>query len=277
MCSETSETKRSTPAKPKALIIPRIPQDIVDEILDHLAADSDFRSLQVCALVSKSWTQFCRRHLFHTVSFASRDMDKWLKMFPVPEESPACHVRDLRVRVGWNDPVPDKFFEYAQQFTGAERILLTLLAHKILPSSPRPSSWKLPQFVTSLAINASVFTLVQVRDVMAQLPNLDDLTLMGSLIKVDRRELPGLGTVVKGRFGGKLKLCGEYVGEDVVNMLLEIPSGLHFTEVLIQCTPDHLPSAVRLAEACCKTVVKLLYLVAFRCKFHPSSPTKHQR
>ena len=113
---------------------------------------------------------------------------------------------------------------------------------------------------------------------MAQLPNLDDLTLMGSLVKVDRKELLGIGTIVKGRFGGKLKLCGEYAGGDVVNMLLEIPSGLHFTEVLIHCTPDYLPSAVALAEACCKTVVKLSYPVAFQCDLTSSpGPTKYQR
>ena len=267
MSSETPEVQRLTSAGAKAVIIPRIPQDLMDEIPSHLAPDSDLRSLQACALVSRSWAQSCRRRLFHTISFASRDMDKWLmKTFPVPEESPARYVRDLHVGIGWSDPVPDKFFECTPQFTNVERI--SLLGHMAPPSSLRPSSWKLPRFITSLTVNASVFTLVQVRDVMTQLPNLNDLTLMGSFVKVDRRELPGIGKVVKGRFGGKLKLCGEYAGEDAANMLLEIPSGLHFTEVLIHHTPDYLPSAVRLAEACCKTVVKLSYPVVFSGEPH---------
>jgi len=61
----------------------------------------------------------------------------------------------------------------------------------------------------------SVINLVQVRDVMAQLPNLDNLSLSGSLVTVDRRALSGIGTVLKGRFGGKLIICGEYyVDED---------------------------------------------------------------
>ena len=269
MCSETSEVDRPTPAETEAVITRRIPQKIMEKIPGHLTADSDLRSLRACALVSKSWAQSCRRHLFHTVSFTSRHMDKWLKTFPVLEESPACHVRDLRVEIGWRDPVPEKFFEYTPQFTDVQRI--SLLGHMSLPSSLSPSLWKLPPSITSLTVNASVFTVLQVRDVMAQLPNLDDLTLMGTPVKVDRSELPGIGAVVKGRFGGKLKLCGEFVGEDVANMLLEIPSGLHFTEAIIHCTPECLPSAVRIAEACCNTLMKLSYPVAFPRGPHPLS------
>jgi len=44
---------RHTSAETGTVVIPEIPQDIVDEILDHLAFGSDFRSLQACALVSK--------------------------------------------------------------------------------------------------------------------------------------------------------------------------------------------------------------------------------
>jgi len=264
MGSKTSKLICPTTTETKA---PGIPQDIIDEILDHLAADSDIRSLRACALVSKSWTQPCRCRLFHTAVFASWHVDRWLKMFPVPEEGPARQVRDLHVEIGWDDPVPDKLFEHTPWFTSVDRI--SLLGHMAPPSSLKPSSWKLPQFITSLTINASVFTLVQVRDVIAQMPNLDDLTLMGSLIEVDRSELPGIGTVVRGRFGGKLKLCGEFVGEDVADMLLEIPSGLRFSEAVIDCTPERLPSAVRVVEGCCKTLVKLSHTVAFPRESHP--------
>ena len=37
-----------------------------------------------------------------------------------------------------------------------------------------PSCWKLPKSVTSLIIHSRMVNLVQVRDIMAQLPNLDD-------------------------------------------------------------------------------------------------------
>ena len=62
-----------------AVIVPRIPQDITDEIPDNLA--TNFRSLRACLLVSKSWIQPCRPHHFHTVDFTSRNMGRWFKAF----------------------------------------------------------------------------------------------------------------------------------------------------------------------------------------------------
>ena len=112
--------------------------------------------------------------------------------------------------------------------------------------------------------------LVQVRDIMAPSPNLDDLKLSGTYVSPDRRELSGIGKAPKGRFGGRLVLCGACVGEDTINMLLDIPSGLRFVELEICCTQNRLPSsAVRLAEACGKTLVKLSHTVGLKCKSYP--------
>ena len=123
--------------------------------------------------------------------------------------------------------------------------------------------------VTSLAINTRAVTLVQVRDIIAQLPNLDDLELSGFAEEVGRK-FPGIGTVLKGRFGGRLLLGDACVGEGVVNMLLEIPSGLHFAKLDIYCARNRLPSSVvRLAEACGKTLVKLSHTVSLLCKSYP--------
>ena len=86
---------------------------------------------------------------------------------------------------------------------------------------------------------------------------------------VDRRKLPGNGTVLKVRLGGRLMLRD--ASEDVVNMLLEIPSGPSFSELEIDCTHHRIPSsAVRLAEACGKTLVKLLLNVDYHCESYPS-------
>ena len=269
MGSKVSKAKVSTenrpiPTKTKPVTVPRIPQDIIDEILDHLASDSDFGSLRACALVSKSSVQPCRRHLFRTVVFNSTHMDRWLKTFPVPEESPAHHVKDLRICVGGDSRVHERFFKHTRWFTGAHRMYLAGYGGR--PLFQETQNWTLPQSVTSLAIDTGVMTLVHVRDIMAQLPNLGDLTLSGSLVAVDGRELLGIGTVLKGRFAGQLILSSECVGRGAIDMLLEIPTGLHFTEVRICCTREHLPSAVRLVEACYKTLVKLSHTVTIPCK-----------
>ena len=256
---------RDTVPVPPQDIIPMIPHDIVNEILDHLASDSDFRSIQACALISKPWVQPCRRHLFHTAHFTSASAKEWLKIFPVRGGSPAHLVREMRLEIGH---IPDKFFECMPWFTDVDG--MTFSGSGGFSLFPEPSFWKLPRSVTSLTVSTNVVTLVQVRDIMVQLPNLDDLELSGSRIGVGTRRLLGTGTALKGRFGGRLMLRDTYVAEDVISTLLEIPSGLRFAELEIHCTHNRLPSsAVRLAEACRNTLVKISHTVSLRCKFYP--------
>ena len=146
------------------------------------------------------------------------------------------------------------------------------LAYGGFLSSPEPSHWKLPSSVTSLTIKTAVVTLVQVRDIMAQLPNLNDLAVSASLAEVDRGELLGIGTVLEGRFSGRLALSGSSADEKVIDMLLEIPSGLRFAELETHSPHHPLPSStVRLAEACRKTLVKLSHTDDYWGKSYPFS------
>jgi len=250
MGSKPSKARRVTAAKTETVTVPRIPQEIIDEILDYFAADSDLSFLRSCALVSKSWVPSCRRHLFHTLEFTPGATLRWSKTFRVPEKSPARYVKDLRVSTGGSDHL---FFKYTPWFTNVET--LTLLGD----GGWAPTRWRLPHSITSLTMKTDTSNLVQVRDIMAQLPNLDSLSLSGDLVPVDRTKLVRIGTTLKGRFGGRLQLLGGYVVRDVLEMLLEIPTGLRFTEVDICGMHGCLLSTIRLAEACCTTLVKLDY------------------
>ena len=197
-------------------------------------------------------------------------MDRWLETFPVPEESPANHVRDLTVEIGGGESVPERFFEYISWFTNVKWV--TLQGREAgAPPLRVPSLWRLPQSVTSLTVSTNAVTLVQIRDIMAQLPNLDDLGLFEHLAAVDNDLLPGIGTTLKGRFGGQLVLTERCVDEGVTNMLLEIPTRLHFTEVGIFGTHTCFPSTVRLVEACGETLVNLRYTAHFDGKSYPFS------
>lgn len=255
MNSNHSTAGYSTSPTIEMATTPRIPQDVVDEILDRLAVGSDFRSLRACALVSKSWVLSCQRHLFRTVIFTSRDVDKWFKAFPVPEQNPARHVRDFGFWIRGPNCVPEQFLEYAPCFPNVEGV--SLLGTGERPMLPPPPFWVFPQSVTSLTTDTNVVTLVRVCDVMARLPNLDNLSISGSFAPVGRDALQGNGTALGGRFGGRLQLRGGCAGKDVINMLLNIPSGLRFTKVEIYCMRQCLLPAVRLVEACGETLMKL--------------------
>ena len=262
MGSKPSKARRVAAVKTETVTAPRLPQEIIDEILDHLAAGSDLSSLRSCALVSKSWVPSCRRHLFHTLHFTPAAAFEWSKTFRVPEESPAPYVKDLHVSAGGSDRL---FFKCTKGFTNVERVTLSGDVEWI------PKCWRLPQSITSLTIDSDASNLVQVGNIMAQLPNLDSLSLSGDLVPVDRARLVGIGTTLKGKFGGRLRLTVGYVDRDVLNMLLEIPTGLRFTEVDICGMHGCLLSTVRLTEACRTTLIKLTYETSSRCRSHPLS------
>ncbi|KAF9645585.1 hypothetical protein BDM02DRAFT_3119989 [Thelephora ganbajun] len=251
MGSKTSKAKRPTSAETETIIIPvgpRIPQDIIDEILGCLALSSGFEltksletPLRSCSLVSKSWVPSCRRYLFYTIRFTARDMAKWLETFPVPKEDPAHYVRKLRLSFGGCHDVPREFFKHTQWFVNVERMVLE--GYEFNHPFKMPLFTRLPQSVTSLEIFALRIDLVRVWDVMAQLPNLDDLRLRGDVVE-DGKLWPGLGTALKAKFGGKLELYGEHTDEGVVDILLEVPTGLHFTETTTRLSsgPSTFPS-----------------------------------
>ena len=265
MDSKTSEAKHPTPVETESVIIPKIPQEIIDEILDHLATNSAYESLRSCALVSKSWVPSCRRHLFHTAFFTSRDMTRWLKMFPVPAESPAHHVRELRFSIaGFDTTVPERFSGHISWFTNAESVAFG--GEGPSQSLWIPPFWSLPQSITSLTLSANGITLSRVQDVMAKLPNLQDLSLSGVLTLVSTGAF--LWETAPRRLGGKLLLNG-LANKYVMDMLLEIPTGLHFTEIQARGARICLLSTVMLAEACSRTLEKLTYAVSIYCRSHP--------
>jgi len=107
---------------------------------------------------------------------------------------------------------------------------------------------------------------VAVWDIMARLPNLDDLTLRGPFILADRSALLG---VPRGRFGGELVLRNVHGSRNAKNVLLDTLTGFPFSKVEVRCAHEYIPSAIRLVEACSKTIVKLSLDVIFGGKYHP--------
>jgi len=177
----------------------------------------------------------------------------------VPEESPAYLVRELCVWIQEGDVhVPEEFVKYALWFTNVEMVSLLGFGRSSL-SQIRPA-WRLSQSVTSLIVRTDTFTLAGVRDLLAQLPNLDDLLLSGHFS--DNRAPLRIGTATMGRFGGRLQLLMGPAQEDVMNMLSEVPTGLRFTEVEICCIYKSLAPTVKLADACAATLVRLSYAIS---------------
>lgn len=262
--SEISEQDQPATAKVETvddLVVPIFPQEIIYEILDHLDTSS-CPTLRSCSLVSRSWVEPCRRHLFHTIVFKLRDTFRWTETFPIPDQSPAYHVRELTLELGGHYYVPDEFFNRIQWFRNLRKVAM---------SSGRGNDWwwippsgRLSESVTSLTIVSDMaLTVPRIRDVMVQLPNLTDLSISGSLLRVGKDKLEGIGTALRGKFCGRLQLHGKLGRSymDVVNALLEVPTGLNFTELDLHSIREGLVPTVRLTEACRKSLVKFSYSI----------------
>ena len=120
----------------------------------------------------------------------------------------------------------------------------------------------LPQSVASLRIMENLITIRQIREIITQLPNLNDLYLSGALTVTVRNKVQGIGKTLTAKFGGRSRLCPVdnlvCSDMDIVNMLLEIPTGLHFTYVRSWAC---FSSIVRIVGACSKTLVTLVYVI----------------
>lgn len=123
--------------------------------------------------------------------------------------------------------VPRRFFEHVPCFTGVERV--TILGYGRWETF-RQVLGGLPQPVTSVYISRTgTVGPLEIRDILARLPNLNDLSLSGSLFVIPGDKLRGMGTVLRGDFGGQLRLLKRLAVTEIVNTLLEVPTGLHFT------------------------------------------------
>jgi len=90
-----------------------------------------------------------------------------------------------------------------------------------------------------------------------KLPNLNDLSLSGFPAEAVEGTFQGMGAALSGRFGGRLQLHDRCANKDVMNLLLEVPTGLSFTEVEIRGRNVCLLSTVRLVETCGETLARL--------------------
>ena len=115
--------------------------------------------------------------------------------------------RCQRVSLGRRVDVPEKISEYTPWFTNVSEGGDFLERYRS-KEFQLPSFWRLPQSVTSLTVTANKVALPKTRDIVARLPNSDDLSLLGPHKAVAERALPGIGATLRGRFGEQLRLVG---------------------------------------------------------------------
>lgn len=73
-----------------------MPTEIIDEIIEYIRYD--IYCLRSCALISKSWTPSCRRHIFATVAFDGPfDLMRWSNSISPAPDGPHIYTRNLTI------------------------------------------------------------------------------------------------------------------------------------------------------------------------------------
>ena len=230
---------------------PRVPQELVSEVLDHLVNDT--ATLRSCSLVTRSWIYPSRRHLFNTILFTADEITKWNRSFPYPEDSPARLVRDLSFCFMEPD-VPIDFADRIPHFSNVRK--LTLIGLTAIDPGFIHALGQLPPSTRSVGITFSEVLTTHITSVMRQLPNLDDLSLMSH--KWGGPIPPGTGKLIQCKLNGKLRLRRQSAHQDLLNMLMEVPTGPQFAEVEIRdARMECFPATLKLVMACQDTLTRL--------------------
>lgn len=240
--------------------IPRLPQELLDEIMDHLADDSI--SLRRCSTAARTFVSSCRRHLFSRVVFRPHNLPTWKITFPDPSNSPAAYTREMRIHLA--SDAPPQLEEYMPYFSNVRD--LTLIGGRCENREWISTIGKLPISIRSLTMKFVSVTNVQVLEIMEQLPNLDDFSLCTFKGVGFSDEA---GEILRGKYGGKLDLL--LMDASIVRSLLKAPEGLGFKSIKAFCnTGDDFPAYADLVATCRDTLSELDISVSAEGEHRPS-------
>jgi len=123
--------------------MPRIPQEIIDAILDHFAGCHESSAVwRTCALVSKSFRPHSQRALFRHITIDAMDRPSLSRLHAVLVDNPrlGTHVRELSLSIRLTESLSQTF----------ETLLDTLIRFTGLTSctwvqAPLPSQWPIDE------------------------------------------------------------------------------------------------------------------------------------
>jgi len=227
------------------------PPEILDLIVDHLHDKPT--TLKTCCVVSKSWVPRTRKHLFAHVEFRASEsnIEMWTRAFPDPSNSPAHHTRTLSIHGIPVVTATDAGVEsWIRPFHNVEHLRLEHLDRASLVPfhglSPAVRSLRLSHTA------AEVFHLV------CSFPLLEDLALIAPYPESDGDEWNA--PLASPRLTGSLDLRTFRGPRPVVRRLLDLPGGLHFSEITVLLANDDNESLTNLVSRCSGTLEFLTIL-----------------
>lgn len=229
-----------------------LPSEIHDLIIDFLHDDD--AALKACCVVSKSWVPRARRHLYARIVFDARPNSRlpnihlWMEAFPDPSDSPARYTHSLVIHESLVAIAP--YISWIRAFSDIVQLHLDgdVGPHFLIPLHGFSHTLKSLRLGCRTSIPFSeMFSFV------CSFPLLENLWLAASINDAMGHEWSVPSTSPK--FTGTLSLRMITGIRSVVRCLVELPGGLHFTNIDLACGDVEL--VTNLVSSCSETLESL--------------------
>jgi len=254
------------PSVKEATMLCTLPPEILDLIIDHLHDEPT--ALKACCLVSKSWVPRTRRHLFALVEFRALEfpVEWWKKNFPDPSNSPAHHTRTLCIH---DLPTLTAEDTEASGWIRSFRNVVQLRLERITwegPRSPLIPFYGLSPTIRSLTLAHTSF---EDFDLICSFPLLEDL----ALILLTSSNTDGwTAPLTSPKLTGSLELMARAGGiRPIVQRLLDLPNGLHFSRIRVSCLNEEDARAVTDLVSMCSNTLETFDIGFFLTGGFPST------
>jgi hypothetical protein len=97
----------SPPDQASPAMVPELPQEIIDKIIDDIALDPctetrrAARTMKKLSLISSKWVHRSRMHLFRIMEFTSDNFSMWCKNVRPGSDGPSRKVAHIRYKAAW--------------------------------------------------------------------------------------------------------------------------------------------------------------------------------
>ena len=238
-----------------------LPPEILDLIVDHL--HNELAALKACCVVSKSWVPRARKHLFARVKFDDSEShtETWKKVFPDPFNSPAHHTRSLSVQ-----GIPVRIAAADADVDGWTRAFRNVVDLRL---SYMDQTSFLPFYGLSPVVRSLHLTYAPLEafDIICSFPLLEDLTLVG-LFPTNYADSGWDTPLTSPKLTGSLDLRTFGRARYVIPRLLDLPGGLHFSQINAAFFFEDVELVTDLVTRCSNTLESLSLFPSLLSAFH---------
>ena len=228
-----------------------LPPEILDLVVNDLHDEPT--TLRSCCIV-KSWILRARKHLFARIEFHAKKshVERWKKTFPDPSNSPAHHTRSLSI-LGLTvvTTADTDLGGWIRTFRKVTHLRLECLSWEDRQASLIPFHGLSPD-IRSLRMTSTVF---EVFDLVCSFPLLEDLALF--LLVARGSSTKWAPPLTSPKLTGSLDVGAMGGIHFAIPRLLDLPGGLRFEKITLQCLNGDFESTTELVSRCSDTLESL--------------------